>query len=64
MICNIIGVAIQLATGNRLRGSLLANILKKELSELKNYFKEVGLTIEIFKNKKTDEADLMIFLSD
>ena len=64
MICNIIGVAIQLARGNKVRGSLFASILKKDLSDLKNYFKEVGLIFEPFKNEKSKEADLMIFLKN
>lgn len=53
-----------MARGNKIRGSLFARILKKDLSDLKNYFKEVGLTIESFKNEKSGEADLMIFLND
>lgn len=53
LICNIIGVAIQLARGNKIRGSLFAKILKKDLSDLKNYFKEVGLIFEPFKNEKS-----------
>ena len=53
LICNIIGVAIQLARGNKIRGSLFAKILKKDLSYLKNYFKEVGLIFEPFKNEKS-----------
>ena len=43
-------MAIQLARGNKIRGSLFARMLKKDLSDLKNYFKEVGLIIESFKN--------------
>lgn len=57
-------MAIQLARGNKIRGSLFARMLKKDLSDLKNYFKEVGLIIESFKNEKSKEADLMILLKD
>ena len=64
LICNIIGIAIHLAKGNKIRGSLFARILKKDLSELKNYFKEVDLVIQSFKNEKSGEPDLMILLND
>jgi hypothetical protein len=38
-MCNIIGISIQLAEGNKMEGSLIARVLKKELSDLKNYIK-------------------------
>ena len=43
--------------------SKLAELLKKEASELKNYFKEIGASIESCKNEKTGEADLLVYLN-
>ena len=63
LLCNLIGVTLQLSRGNRIRASKLAEMLKKEASELKNYFKELDLGIEARKNEKTGEEDLMIFLN-
>ena len=40
-----------------------AEMLKKEASELKNFFKELDLGMEASKNEKSGEADLMLFLS-
>jgi hypothetical protein len=37
--------------------------LKKEIGELKNYFKECGLSMEATKNEKTGEPDIMVYLS-
>jgi len=45
-----------------LRASVLARTLKKGISDLKNFFKEIGLRMEACKNEKTGEPDLMIFL--
>ena len=63
MTCHIIAISIHLSSFKRLRASILARTLKKEIGELKNYFKEVGLTIEACKNEKTGEADLMLYLT-
>lgn len=62
-MCHIIAAAIHLDIYNRLRGSVLARTLKKEVGDLKNFFKEVGLTIEACKNAKTNEPDIMVYLT-
>ena len=64
LMCNIIAVSIYLAQFNRIRGSVLARTLKKDISELKNYIKEIGLSVEPFKNDKTGDADLHVFLRE
>ena len=64
LVCHIIGIAVHLAQNNRLRASVLAKTLKKDVSDLKNFFKEIGLTIEACRNEKTNEPDLMIFLHE
>lgn len=61
-MCNIIAVSIHLAQFNKIRGSVLAKTLKKDISELKNFVKEIGLVIEPCKNEKTGDPDLMIYL--
>jgi len=63
LTCHIIAISIHLSSFKRLRASILARTLKKEIGELKNYFKEVGLTMEACKNEKTGEADLMLYLT-
>lgn len=55
LICNIIGVAIHLATNNRLWASVIAKTLKKEVSDLKNFIKELGFVMEVTKNEKTND---------
>lgn len=40
----------------------MAKTLKKNIGELKNFIKEVGLSIEPYKNVKTNEPDIMIYL--
>ena len=62
LICNIIGVAVQLASNNRLRASVLAKTLKKNVADLKNFFTEVGLTMEACEKAKTGESDIMVHL--
>tara|TARA_B110000285_G_C14964572_1_gene533385 strand:+ start:715 stop:846 length:132 start_codon:yes stop_codon:yes gene_type:complete len=43
LLCNIIGVSVYLAFNQRIRASVLARTLKKEVGDLKNFFKELGL---------------------
>lgn len=50
---HIIGLVVHMSTQKRSRGSFLARILKKDISELKNYFKELGLVTE--NTEKTDK---------
>lgn len=64
LLCNIIGVSVHLAWNQRLRASVLAKTLKKEVGDLKNYIKEVGFLMEPIKNEKTGEPDLMIYLNN
>ena len=53
LILNIIGLVVHMSTQRQSRGSFLARILKKDISELKNYFKELGLVVE--NTEKTDK---------
>ena len=62
-MCNIIAVSIHLAQG-RIKGSVLAKTLKKDISELKNYIKEIGLSVEPFKNDKTGDPDLFVYFKE
>ena len=62
-MCHIIGISVHLAQNNRLKGSVMAKTLKKNIGELKNFIKEVGFSIEPYKNVKTDEPDIMIYLN-
>ena len=59
MICGIIALAVQLARGQRLRASVLERIVQKDIQELKNYFKEIGLTTEV--SKLGDKPELMLY---
>jgi len=63
LICHIIAISLHLSSFKRLRASIFARTLKKEIGELKNYFKEIGLTLESCKNEKTGEPDIMLYLS-
>lgn len=63
LLCNIIGVSVHLAWNQRLRASVLAKTLKKEVGDLKNFIKEVGFQMEPMKNEKTGEPDLMVYLN-
>jgi hypothetical protein len=46
-----------------MKASVIARALKKEVGEMKNYFKEVGLSMEVIKNHTTGEPDLMLYLT-
>ena len=59
----IIAAAMHLSNHKRMRASVFAKTLKKEVHELKNYFKEVGLAMEATKNESTGEPDIMLFLA-
>ena len=67
MICHIIALAVNLASKQELKGSVLARTLKKSTSELKNHIKEVGLSVEPFKNPKlsddkNEQDDISIYI--
>uniref|UniRef100_A0A7S3FTU5 Uncharacterized protein n=1 Tax=Strombidium rassoulzadegani TaxID=1082188 RepID=A0A7S3FTU5_9SPIT len=62
LIINIIGVAVNLARNNRLWASSIAKTLKKDVGDLKNFVKELGYTMEVQKNLKSNEQDLIIYL--
>lgn len=49
LLCNIIGVSVHLAFNQKLRASVLCKTLKKSVGDLKNFFKEVGLSMEAIK---------------
>lgn len=62
IICHIIAVSMHLSTNKRLRASVFAKTLKKEIGDLKNFFKEIGLNLEPIKNEHTGEPDIMLHL--
>ena len=64
LMCHIIAVSVHLSQYNRIRGSVLAKTLKKDIADLKNFIKEIGLGVEPFKNEKTGEPDLNVFLKE
>jgi len=70
LVCHIIGIAVHLAQNNRLKAAVLAKTLKKDVNDLKNFFKEIGLTLESFKAADVARdggkgpAELMIFLHE
>jgi len=51
-----------MAQSHRIRASLIAKVLKKEVSDLKNYFRELDISIESLKNVETKESELFLFL--
>ena len=51
-----------MAHSHRIRASLIAKVLKKEVSDLKNYFRELDISIESLKNVETKESELFLFL--
>lgn len=46
LILNIIGVVVHLSTRGVSKVSFLQKILKRDINELKNYFRELGLTLD------------------
>lgn len=60
-MCTIIALGVQLARNQRLKASAVSRLLKKEVSELKNYFKEIGLTVETTTDVSTKKPDLALF---
>ena len=62
LMCHILAVSVHLAQNRRLKGSVMAKTLKKNVGELKNFIKEAGLYLEPFKNIKTNEPDVFICL--
>ena len=63
LVSHIVGISVHLAQNNRLKAAVLARTLKKDVNDLKNFFKEVGLTLESFKGAD-GKAELMIFLHE
>mgnify|MGYP003893906953 CR=1 FL=1 len=64
LMCHIIAISLHLSSFKRLRASIFARVLKKDIGELKNFFKEIGLTMEACKNEKTGEPDVMLYLTN
>lgn len=54
---------MNLSVYKRIRASVLSKTLKKEVHDLKNFFKEIGLSMESAKNDHTSEPDIMLYLS-
>ena len=52
-----------MARNQRLKASAVSRLLKKEVSELKNYFKEIGLNVETTTDSATNKPDLALFWS-
>ena len=63
LMCTIISLGVQLARNQRLKASAVSRLLKKEVSELKNYFKEIGLNVETTTDSATNKPDLALFWS-
>ena len=63
LVCSIIAISLHIAQNQRIKGSVLARALKKDLTELKNYFKEIGLHIESCENTKEGNADVLVYLN-
>lgn len=62
LLAHIIAAAMHLSSNKRMRASVFSKTLKKEVHELKNYFKEVGLGMEATKHEPTGEPDIMLHL--
>ena len=52
-------MAVQLARGNRLKAHVVERLVQKDVGELKNYFKEIGLTQEVIK--LGNKPELMLY---
>uniref|UniRef100_A0A7S3IPU6 Uncharacterized protein n=1 Tax=Strombidium inclinatum TaxID=197538 RepID=A0A7S3IPU6_9SPIT len=62
IMCHIVGVAIHLAQNNQIWGSVLARTLKKDVGDLKQYFKELNFHMEVKKNPKSASSDILVSL--
>ena len=62
LMCHIIALSVHLSQFKRIKASVLARTLKKEIGDLKNFFKEIGLSMEAIKNEATGEPDVMVYL--
>jgi len=58
LMCHIIGVLALLA--KQFKASVLSKILKKDLDDLKGYFREVGLSYDPITNDHTGQADFLV----
>lgn len=58
LMCHIIGVLALLA--KQFRASVLSKIIKKDLDDLKGYFREVGLSYEPITNEHTGQPDFLV----
>ena len=56
-------MSVYLSFNQRIRASVLAKTLKKEVGDLKNFFKELGLHMEPIKNEKTGEPDILVSMA-
>ena len=58
LTCHIIAILALLA--REFRASVLAKILKKDLDDLKTYFREVGLAFEPVTDEQTKQLDFLV----
>lgn len=57
-MCHMIGILGIL--NKTFKASLVSKILKKDLDDLRSYFKEVGLNYDQIKDEKTGETDYLV----
>jgi len=50
-----LAISLYLSQNKQIYASLLSKVLKKDVIELKNYFKELGCSFEVKKNDETKE---------
>jgi hypothetical protein len=55
LICHIIGIYALLNQGSKFKASYIARVLKKEVTDLKSYFQELGLDYSIIKEDGKDD---------
>jgi hypothetical protein len=60
LICHICAVMLHLSPNQTFQAGFLAAALKKEISTLCNYFKEIGASYVPTKNSKTNESDFTV----
>eukprot|EP00347_Sterkiella_histriomuscorum_P023078 403336035 len=64
LICHVIGINAILNQGGKFKASHIARVLKKEVTDLKSYFQELGLDYSVIKEDGKDDILVSTVVND
>lgn len=60
LMCHILGIAVLMHRGQPMKASSIAQVLKKEVADLRSYFQELGLHYTPFKENGVDDLSVQV----